>query len=221
MGVQLLGSYAANITNSPYKFLNLTGVGGLVGGNGNANNWGIGNVQQPDPTATLNVGGLAGSTAYRGLYVNPVFTAVAGAQATAAFLQSIVATDVTLPLVTGSQIANAALNGTGAATRTAGLYIHEQTRGTTANANLMIDTAIGTVPAGNWNIYSASTRDSVFVGPLRMGSGVGPLWLTGAGVPQGVVTAPVGSMYTRTDGGDNTTLYIKESGTGNLGWVAK
>lgn len=44
---------------------------------------------------------------------------------------------------------------------------------------------------------------------------------TGAGSPEGVVTAPVGSLYTRTDGGAGTTLYVKESGTGNTGWVAK
>jgi len=46
-------------------------------------------------------------------------------------------------------------------------------------------------------------------------------WIVGAGTPQGVVTAPVGSLYTRTDGGASTTLYVKESGTGNTGWVAK
>ena len=43
----------------------------------------------------------------------------------------------------------------------------------------------------------------------------------GTGSPEGVVTATVGSLYTRTDGGANTTLYVKESGTGNTGWVAK
>jgi hypothetical protein len=43
----------------------------------------------------------------------------------------------------------------------------------------------------------------------------------GAGSPEGAVTAPVGSLFTRTDGGASTTLYVKESGTGNTGWVAK
>ena len=47
------------------------------------------------------------------------------------------------------------------------------------------------------------------------------LFSSGVGSPQGVVIAPVGSIYTRTDGGTSTTLYIKESGTGNTGWVAK
>lgn len=44
---------------------------------------------------------------------------------------------------------------------------------------------------------------------------------SGTGSPEGVVTAKVGSLWTRTDGGAGTTLYVKESGTGNTGWVAK
>jgi hypothetical protein len=44
---------------------------------------------------------------------------------------------------------------------------------------------------------------------------------SGTGTPESAVTAPVGSIYLRTNGGANTTLYIKESGTGNTGWVAK
>lgn len=40
----------------------------------------------------------------------------------------------------------------------------------------------------------------------------------GAGDPNGVVTAPVGSLFLRTDGAAGTTLYIKELGSGNTGW---
>lgn len=45
----------------------------------------------------------------------------------------------------------------------------------------------------------------------------GPAIFSGAGTPEGVITAPVGSLYTRTDGGVNTTLYVKQSGAGNAG----
>lgn len=45
-------------------------------------------------------------------------------------------------------------------------------------------------------------------------------WTAGAGSPEGFVTAPVGSLYSRTDGGAGTCLYIKESGAGNTGWKA-
>lgn len=54
---------------------------------------------------------------------------------------------------------------------------------------------------------------------IDFGSSV--LWRTGAGTPEGAVTAAVGSLYTDTAGGANTTLYVKESGVGNTGWVAK
>ncbi len=45
--------------------------------------------------------------------------------------------------------------------------------------------------------------------------------LSGLGSPEGEVAAPVGTLYRRLDGGANTTLYVKESGTGNTGWSAK
>lgn len=54
----------------------------------------------------------------------------------------------------------------------------------------------------------------------RPGAGA-VIWTSGTGSPETVVTAPVGSMYTRTDGGANTTLYIKETGAAATGWVAK
>lgn len=44
---------------------------------------------------------------------------------------------------------------------------------------------------------------------------------TGAGTPEAAVTAPVGSLFLRNDGGATTTLYVKTSGTGNTGWTAK
>ena len=43
----------------------------------------------------------------------------------------------------------------------------------------------------------------------------------GTGTPEGVVTAPIGAFYSRTDGGAGTSLYVKESGVGNTGWIAK
>ena len=45
--------------------------------------------------------------------------------------------------------------------------------------------------------------------------------LSGNNSPENLVAAPVGTLYRRLDGGANTTLYVKESGTGNTGWTAK
>jgi hypothetical protein len=61
---------------------------------------------------------------------------------------------------------------------------------------------------------------SVFGRQFRPGSGAA-IWTSGAGTPLGNVAAPVGSLYTRTDGGAGTTLYVKESGTDASGWAAK
>lgn len=58
--------------------------------------------------------------------------------------------------------------------------------------------------------------------PMVFGSDAsGPRVHAGSGTPEGAVTAPVGSIYMRSDGGASTSLYVKESGTGNTGWVAK
>lgn len=48
-----------------------------------------------------------------------------------------------------------------------------------------------------------------------------PQDLWGAGTPEAVVTAPKGSTFRRSDGGAATSFYVKESGAGNTGWVAK
>ena len=60
-------------------------------------------------------------------------------------------------------------------------------------------------------------------GYLRVGptGGTGPTIRQGTGSPESVVTATVGSLFLRTDGGAGTSLYVKESGSGNTGWVAK
>ena len=45
--------------------------------------------------------------------------------------------------------------------------------------------------------------------------------ISGAGSPEGVVAAAVGTLYLRSDGGAGSTLYVKESGTDVTGWAAK
>lgn len=67
--------------------------------------------------------------------------------------------------------------------------------------------------------------DSAWVG-LRSGNltlNGGSTIRSGSGSPEGVVTAGHGSLYLRTDtaGGAGTGLYVKETASGNTGWVAK
>jgi hypothetical protein len=72
------------------------------------------------------------------------------------------------------------------------------------------DVEIGRTAAGAWGF---KTGTIFMIGTLSI--------RTGAGTPEGAVTAPVGSLFLRTDGGAGTTLYVKQTGTGNTGWGAK
>lgn len=57
-----------------------------------------------------------------------------------------------------------------------------------------------------------STTGKLLLGTIQI--------LRGTATPESAVTAPVGSIFLRTDGAADTTLYVKETGTGNTGWVA-
>jgi hypothetical protein len=70
-----------------------------------------------------------------------------------------------------------------------------------------------TATAATVNGYLTVNSGAIGASAPRVGAG--------AGSPEGVLTAPPGSIYMRTDGGANTSFYVKESGVGNTGWVAK
>lgn len=61
------------------------------------------------------------------------------------------------------------------------------------------------------------------VGEIDLGTDAieGSKILTGTGDPNGLIARKVGSLYLRLDGGAGSTLYVKESGSGNTGWVSK
>lgn len=69
---------------------------------------------------------------------------------------------------------------------------------------------------GAGNRWSQVHANQVHLGPAS-----DRIIRAGTGSPEGAITAPVGSINLRTDGGAGTVLYVKESGTGNTGWVAK
>jgi hypothetical protein len=102
----------------------------------------------------------------------------------------------------------------------------------TDNANLTYNSATAL------NIANTTSSTSATTGSLTIGNGTaatnvgigggnvtagalitGANLRSGTGSPEGVVTAPVGTVFERTDGSTGTTLYIKETGAGNTGWV--
>lgn len=77
-----------------------------------------------------------------------------------------------------------------------------------------------TIAAGSTNAIAMLGAVTVTAANgIAWGSG-GPKILSGSASPESSVTAPVGSLYLRTGGGAGTTLYVKESGSGNTGWIA-
>ncbi len=76
-------------------------------------------------------------------------------------------------------------------------------------------------PIGNVSFTLAGDAAVKITGSgLEFGAS-GPKDFWGSGTPEGVITAVIGSTFRRTDGGASTSFYVKESGTGNTGWVAK
>ena len=69
---------------------------------------------------------------------------------------------------------------------------------------------------GNYRTF-AVTAD----GRLQLSAANRTEIFSGQGSPEGIRVSPKGSLYLRYDGGAGTTLYVKESGTGSTGWVAK
>jgi hypothetical protein len=87
----------------------------------------------------------------------------------------------------------------------------------------------GTFPATVLN--SGSFRYAIKTGSINTTSAITSaggyinvddvVWFSGAYDPEGSLTAVVGSLFSRSNGGAGTSFYVKESGTGNTGWVAK
>lgn len=76
----------------------------------------------------------------------------------------------------------------------------------------------GTAEAFPWLSVNNYTR-SVLFGNGAATPTVGLYY--GAGTPEAAVTAGIGSLFMRSDGGAGTSLYVKQTGTGNTGWVGK
>jgi hypothetical protein len=103
-----------------------------------------------------------------------------------------------------------------------------QRNGTNAQTFRLYETDSG---ANDEYLEFSAASGTNLIRPLATGTGTASVvryhtttavfWTSGSGSPESVVTAPVGSMYTDTAGGAATTLYVKESGTGSTGWIAK
>lgn len=166
-GLILRGDYSASRVVYQKNVLDESSgvVGKFVGGN--TNKWAIGAIQQAESDSCFSVSGIADADTVYAQKILHSFTGAGANRNAALYAQAITSANaVTYPLIVGAFIPNAVQGAGSTITRSAGAYIVEQTRGSLANANIMVDGGQGTVPAGNWSIYSGSARPSYYGGQL-------------------------------------------------------
>jgi hypothetical protein len=93
--------------------------------------------------------------------------------------------------------------------------------GTGSASTFTTTLAKGAAPAHNYVVEGDQILHSRLYVSNPTVTSAAPSIIAGAGSPEGAVTARIGSIYQRSDGGVGTSLYVKESGTGNTGWAAK
>lgn len=104
-------------------------------------------------------------------------------------------------------------------------YANILANGTAQNAGEIITAIRRTFSSGDCFLFTTEGRLAIR-NPFSNGNeGIdlnGTLWLHGSGSPEGVVAAPPGSLYSRTDdpGGSAPKLFSKDTGTETTGWVA-
>lgn len=125
--------------------------------------------------------------------------------------------------VNGSSGLNGLVDLTGTETVTGQIVVNTNSAGAdSVQATNIASTGFGFVAAGGTAAGSFQNNNGG-TKVLILSSSAGPLIseFVGTGSPESVVTATVGSVFHRTDGGAGTSLYVKESGSGNSGWTAK
>jgi len=164
LGTTFYGSYAGFEIDTTTLVNFTTASGGMLG---NGDHWSLGVANNPETDTRWAIKGSAASGTTIGQKTIMTHTSAGATRNTQLYTQfASDNTAVTYPLVIGHFIPNASKGAAATHTRVAGEYIAEQTTGGTANANIMIDAGAGTVPAGNWNMYSDSTRPNYFKGPF-------------------------------------------------------
>lgn len=167
-------------------------------------------------TTILNIGATNPLTGVNQTAVSVIMTATSAATSSAVghtVSLGTAAAAFTCGILMGGQTLDFSKGAGSTITRAVGHFFADQTQGTN-NAAVVIGGA-ATGFTGTYALISQSTNASTFAGVLTSSN-----LKRGAGTPEGAVTGVVGDIYERTDGGAGTTLYIKESGTGNTGWVA-
>lgn len=185
----------------------------------------------PDPQGRLYISPRPNGAAARQLYVaqEPIWIPSLGATARLTALNDLKGAMVQAGLTTGGSASPLDLNG-GKLSAGTGVF-----NATSASITLgagaadvgIIDTKSSSTSQIRFRIGGVETfrYDTNSIQPgagkwIEFGTSGGPSVKSGTGAPEGVVTSKAGSLWLRSNGAAGTTLYVKQSGTGNTGWLA-
>lgn len=118
--------------------------------------------------------------------------------------------------VNGQDVINVAVNGNSGDQTDYGLEMNDAGAGTFSGKIMYAANSFDSTVGDFRNTGAAAVIPVIGFN----GGTFGAQLFTGAGSPEGVVTARIGSMYLNTSGGDSASVWYKESGTGNTGWIA-
>ena len=214
IGTGMEGNYTANRV-SGVDVLDDQAISTAIQTNGK--NWSLGLSGALQTSAQFQFGGVVDAVSVLDLQTtfNPTGTPVG--QYTSHKITWRGLSAFAFPIAVGSYITNALISGGGSIARKIGKQIDKQTGGTSANAALFLSMG-NALAVGNWSVFNDIDLPSYFKDKIKFGASAptAPYIASGVGAPSDS-TAPTGSIYTRTDGGTGTTLYIREGSV----WVAK
>lgn len=158
---------------------------------------------------------------------NTRVTSIGGYEIVSSFAGTVIAKDASIVGAIQMMNQNFDLQGTGTinrdTTRVNAAVDTKKWRETTATASQQRQVLTDAGVATNFELVTrtGATVDQIEWRATQFKLNNGPILRTGSNTPEGVITAPIGSLFLRVNGGAVTTLYVKESGAGNTGWVAK
>lgn len=183
---------------------NLLGIDGIVGG-GNAD------LTSVVTGTTIVINSATGTDVTLSASVSSAANGSGGSAGIVRAADMYRISNAILDIGTTTDISAGFSNGTNPITKTASLFL--------------VNNAVTNEKLADMNAYTIKGNNTDTAGNpkdlTKAQMGVMLSVITGSGSPEGVFPSPVGTIFLRTNGGANTTLYVKESGTGDTGWIAK
>jgi len=186
-------------------------TGGIGGPGGGSSGGGTGDIDGVTAGSGLTGGGITGTVTLNVGVTAPITSAADAVECPTCVVGPASATNSVPALydgTTGKLLKNSTPTGTGNPVL--------QTSPQLTTPDIGAATGTSAVLTGDASAANLKTTSQT----LYMNSAGTVFIKAGTGAPEGVVTAGIGSIWIQTDGSIDTSIYRKESGTSNTGWIA-